>query len=331
MNNDNYFLHILVEAKSEYTQQLSQILTSPIYEGIVSIYNHAKSIAINEESILQTFQELLSKIPKWSEDTLKEEYVRIVLYSKCDWIADLITAVFVSHTKVLSSIHLGSKQRDIDLKIPTPSIFIHNVYINVAREFWKNPYLFYSENLNPIDSQRNMRDCEKIIQDSIKNTIRKLLPVKHIIKEYLGEDCQDSIMTEDITSHFSSDHCNKLKKMIQLDLDNINIENQETDYTNNIKSSDTQSLINIKTINDNNVVNSDISSKISDKSKNLEDTFNNYETNKESVVVPPKSDTVSQMSNSSAISKIKMMRNRDRPKHIIPAEILEEQDNSSYF
>ena len=340
-NNNKSFLHILVDAKSEYTQQLTQILSSPIYEGIISIYKYAKTIAENQETVLQTFQELLSKIPKWTEATLNEEYTRIVLYSKCDWIADLITAVFISHTKVLSSIHLGSKQRNIDLKIPTPIIFIHNVYINVAREFWKNPYLFYNDNLNPIDIQRNMRDCENIIRECIQNTIRKLLPVKHIIKEYLGEDCQDSIATEDITSHFSSHHCDKLKKMAKLDLDNINIENQETDYTNNIKETDVQSVISIKTIN---VDKDDSSNTIEDVitntiSKNLEENFNDYAPDKK--IVAPKSlklkethrdEVASQISNASSVRQLKLMRSMDRPrKHIIPEEILEDQDNTSYF
>ena len=59
MDNDNQsFLHVLVDAKSEYTQQLTQILSSPIYEGISSIYKHSKNISKNQETILQTFQEL---------------------------------------------------------------------------------------------------------------------------------------------------------------------------------------------------------------------------------------------------------------------------------
>ena len=36
------YLHILVEAKKEYTAQLASILTSPMYEGISSIYKHVK-------------------------------------------------------------------------------------------------------------------------------------------------------------------------------------------------------------------------------------------------------------------------------------------------
>ena len=336
---DSSFLHILIDAKTEYTQQLTTILSSPIYEGIISIYKHSKQTAHSKETILKNFQENLSKIPSWSEKTLEEEYTRIVLYSKCDWLIDLITAVFISHTKVLSSIHLGSKQRTIDLKIPTPTVFIHSIYINVAREFWKNPYLFYDENLNNIDIQRNMRDCEQIIKECIKNTIRKLLPVKHIIKEYLGEDCNDTILTEDITSQFSSDHYNKLKKMAKLDLDNINIENQETDYTNNITNEETQSIISIKSIAKNNKENSLSNDELEHSFKSYSPTNKDKETESENKnlekVVPPKpiiksSDLVSTLSTTSSVRRLKLLRTHDRPKKIVSSDILED-DNPSYF
>ena len=35
------------------------------------------------------FQELLSKIPNWSKETLDAEFQRIMLYSRCDWISDI--------------------------------------------------------------------------------------------------------------------------------------------------------------------------------------------------------------------------------------------------
>ena len=43
-------------------------------------------------------------------------------------------------------------------------------------------------------------------------------------------------------------------------------------------------------------------------------------------------ETVSQISTTSSVRQLKLIRSMDRPrKHIIPEEILEDQDNSSYF
>ena len=241
------YLHILVEAKNEYTGQLASILTSPMYEGIASIYEHAKKSSKGDHLLIQ-FQELLSRIPNWNTETLEKEFQRIMLFSRCDWISDLITAVFVSHTKVLSSIHLGNKQRNIELKVPTPIRFIHTVYVNIAREFWKNPYLMYDVGVSSTEQQRNLRDSENIIRECIRQSIRKLLPVKHIIKEYLGENDSNSIYTEDITSTLSNVHIEQIKRMVEVDMQRMNITNREEDYTNHIEDDDVNSILTVKTV-----------------------------------------------------------------------------------
>ena len=93
-------------------------------------------------SHLWVFQNLLSHVPKWSQEIIDTEYNRLVDQSKCDWLEDLVTAVFVSHTKILTAIRIGKKHKKIHLKVPKIDNFIHKVYIQVAREFWKTPFLF---------------------------------------------------------------------------------------------------------------------------------------------------------------------------------------------
>ena len=180
---------VLVDAKMEYTKQLTNIIVPHIFDGIKSIYETSKSVCnLNKDgNVLMRFQEQLSQIPKWNQEIIDEEYNRIVENSGCDWLDELVTAVFLSHTKILTSIKSNKKQNKINLKIPKIDHFIHKCYIESAREIWKNPYLF-SDRYNQIDYQRNVRDCNTIISDSIEETIRKLLPVKSILKEYLGEN-----------------------------------------------------------------------------------------------------------------------------------------------
>ena len=88
---------------------------------------------VNSNSVLKQFQILLGQIPKWSKETLKDEVDRIKLESKCDWIEDLVTAVFVSHTKILTSIKNNNKK--INLKIPKLENFIHKCYMITLRFF----------------------------------------------------------------------------------------------------------------------------------------------------------------------------------------------------
>ena len=175
MEVSNY--HVLVEAKTEYTKTLASILIPRLREGIYSIFQESIDYCKEHEcqnKLLTTFQKYLASIPRCSEHMIQEEYERIQRLSKCEYIDDLITAVFVAHTKILTSIRNNSKIKNIDLAIPKPQTFIHKTYIECARMFWKQPYVFilstnYSDNMEitKIKQQQNYRECEKIIQEAL--------------------------------------------------------------------------------------------------------------------------------------------------------------------
>jgi len=183
------YSHYLLEVKQEYTKQLSNMLVPVMYEGLMSIYNEAKKI--KKDSPMKTFQILLSRIPQWNQNIINNEYQRIISKTQCDWINDLITAVFISHAKILSSIKTKKNNKTLNLKVPNGDYFIHKAYIECARQFWKIPYLFYDD-VNTIEYQRNLREIEAIIEQSINETIRKLLPVKNILQQYIALDESDS-------------------------------------------------------------------------------------------------------------------------------------------
>ena len=214
-------LAILVDAKFEYTKQLINILKNNIFQGIKKIYINAKEYSIEHDEtdrILKKFQFYLSEIPKWNQEMILNEVSEILEKSKCDWLEELITAVFVSHTRILTSINTGKSKKKINLNIPKIDHFIHQCYIDAARAFWKTPYLF-DDTLSNYDYQRNRRDAEGLIETSIQETIRKQLPVKHILKEYLGKD-YDTEEEEDIESE---DYSN-LRKMVKAEIENCSKE-----------------------------------------------------------------------------------------------------------
>ena len=212
---------VLVDAKMEYTKQLTNILVPYIFEGIKSIYETSKGVCnMNKDvNILMRFQEQLSQIPKWNQEIIDEEYNRIVENSGCDWLDELVTAVFLSHTKILTSIKSNKKKNKINLKIPKIDHFIHKCYIESAREVWKNPYLF-SDRYKQCDYQRNIRDCNTIISESIEETIRKLLPVKSILKEYLGDNGDDN------DNFVPEQYRDNLRKLVKKELELV--KNKET-------------------------------------------------------------------------------------------------------
>ena len=217
---NKYNMNVLVEAKKEYTKQLISILTPQIYIGIQSIYKAAQKYCqeSGDKNIWSKFQYLLARTPSWNQEKLDTEFKRIVNVTECDYIEDLLTAVFVSHTKVYSSIRLKKKSKTIELNVPTGSHFMHKVYIECARSFWKCPFLYDTE-FNKLDLQRNLIQAEKVIKEGIEETIRKMLPVKDVLKRYLGNDYNDDEEEEDITSDVSNQTKKNLRKLIKFEIE----------------------------------------------------------------------------------------------------------------
>ena len=200
---------IFVQAKIEYSKQLINTLKPHMYDGIKSIYDDSKDIykENSSTSLLFIFRTLLEKIPEWNNELIVTETDRIIECSKCDWLDELVTAVYISHTKILMSI--GNNNNKINLTIPKLINFIHKCYINIAREIWKNPLLF-SEDISGYEYQKNMNVIETIICDCIENTIRISLPVKEILKEHL--DIYDNKSTPEQDS--DSKLLNELKELL---------------------------------------------------------------------------------------------------------------------
>ena len=189
MGSKEVYSHYLLEVKRDYTKQLCNLLVPVMYEGILSLYTSAKNA--RKDVPMKMFQLVLSKVPEWNQHTITTEYNRIITKTNCEWINELITAVFISHAKILSSIKTKKKTKTLNLKIPNGDYFIHKAYIECARQFWKNPYLLYDE-VNSIEYQRKLRDSEQIIEQCVEETIRKLLPIRNILQQYIAVDEESS-------------------------------------------------------------------------------------------------------------------------------------------
>ena len=203
---------IFAQAKVEYTAQLIDVLYPHIFDGVKSIYDESKLLYRSKKTpILLIFRELLEKVPIWNSEIIDSECNRIINNSNCDWIDDLITAVFISHTKILTSIGPNQSFNKINITIPKSSSFVHKCYINTAREIWKNPYLF-NESVPGYEFQKNNNEIEEIIKKCIENTIRNSLPIKDILKEHLEGETDSIINQKEI-----------LKQMLREELNNAQL------------------------------------------------------------------------------------------------------------
>ena len=195
---DDFNINVLNESKNEWCGRLLNILTPHILEGLKSIFDESfKLCKTNSEmdKYLMTFQNFISRIPKWSQTIIEEERNRIIERSGCNYLEDLITCVHIIQLKVLTAVRVGQKQKKIDIDIPKLDIFIHKVYINIARKIYTNVYLF-DINLTSLKIQKNNRQIELIIQESIMNTIRDSIPVETILRAYMDETVEEDVIEE---------------------------------------------------------------------------------------------------------------------------------------
>jgi hypothetical protein len=199
---DDFVISNLNESRNEWCARLVSIFTPLIREGIQSIFNEAWKLCLDTNEInkyLMTFQNLLSRIPKWNSIIVEEERKRIIQRSGCNYLEDLITCVHIIQLKVLTCIRVGNKQKKIDISIPKLDTFIHKIYIHVARKAYMNVYLF-EKNITPLQVQKNNRELEVIIGECILMAIRESIPTEEIIRAYMDESVEqeEEVVIENI-------------------------------------------------------------------------------------------------------------------------------------
>ena len=133
----------------------------------------------------------------------------------------------------------------------------------------ENPYLF-DDSVNNFEYQRNRRDAVQIIEKCYSETIRKQLPVKNILKEYLGseysEDVNDDIeSTNNITDNLRKLVKNEIENCSKEKLSALNIEQPES-----ISEDNSLTKEDINAFNNTNVDNLEVESdNLNDEDKKL--------------------------------------------------------------
>jgi hypothetical protein len=179
------------EAKGEYTKQLIGFIVPAFHRFFMEVLQQATQEEPQSKRQLWKFQELLSQIPEWNIDKVQRETTRIQGFISCDYLEELLTAVFIAHTKVLTAIRIGNKNKRVQITIPKLDHFLHRSLSESSRLLWSSAYLFHNE-LSAIEKQKNHRQIEQLLQEGVQQAIRGLLPVKNILKDYLAEPDHDT-------------------------------------------------------------------------------------------------------------------------------------------
>jgi hypothetical protein len=175
---------LFTETRNEYLKQLSSWIVPPLVEFFRKEYN---SLSAKEgKRTMVAFQNFCAEVPRWNQDVIDSNIGIILDNCRCDYVEELMTAVFIAHTKMLTAIRVNTKKKNLQITLPKLDHFLHRVFVECARGFWKAPFLF-AEELMPIEKQKNVLQAEAMCTEALSGAVRSLLPVKNILRDYLDE------------------------------------------------------------------------------------------------------------------------------------------------
>jgi hypothetical protein len=178
-------------AKTQLREHLASLLVPHVSEGFWSIQKNAHEMCQRNKQpgeTIRTFQNMLTKIPEWTDSTVTEETDRILKKSKCAYMDDLLMGVFLSYMKSFASLQYKGRSSQVKMEFERPNVskFIHELYVQSARKVWKSAYLFKTD--VPSEQQsKNRHEIEDIIYKTIDDVVRSFLPWDVITKNYFTE------------------------------------------------------------------------------------------------------------------------------------------------
>lgn len=163
---------LLLDAKKEYVGQLTDVLAPYVLSYMSGLW--AAAAAEHGREATREFRTQLREIPVWNSGIVQSKTQEVE--GRFPYLGDLIAAVFVSVTKILSSIKLNNDTPNIRLRLPPNDQVVHSVYINTAKEMYENPSLVVADRATRI----------ALVRSSIDTAVRGALPIQEILKAYLG-------------------------------------------------------------------------------------------------------------------------------------------------
>ena len=178
----------LVDAKTEYQNQLNNMLVKPMYNFFKEMYNtiSQNTPGIERENIFSEFQNTLELIPEMNASDVTEAKNKIISDEKT--FSHILTALLIIKTKIMTSVRCDSAEKNIDLKVPSTDHFVHHLLTTAAVNLFNMPLLFLGEitEVTP-DTISCYRELLSLLQLSICETVDFFVPTKNILEQYIGD------------------------------------------------------------------------------------------------------------------------------------------------
>lgn len=168
---------LLIDAKSQFVGKLSDVLAPFVLHHVQELYVQANS-GDDRRAATYRFQSSLRDIPHWNASVTQRRAAEVA--AKYPFLDRLIAACFVANVKILAAVKLHDDKPNVNLRLPSNELFVHRVYVNVAREFYGNPLL--------VKADRPRKAA--LVRAAVEMAINELMPMEDILKAYLEHDAE---------------------------------------------------------------------------------------------------------------------------------------------
>lgn len=172
-------VNVLVTARDEYISQLMAILIPYFKTNFKKIFENSQKNSFIKYK-LRLFQEEIRDIQRWNDVTV-DSRVRELL-NQYPYFGELLKAIFVINVKILSCVKTRSGGKGIKIEVPNVTLFLHKLFIEIARKFYYKPSMILAED----------EEIEELVENVITEILRNQIPIQQILQEYLMDTFDDS-------------------------------------------------------------------------------------------------------------------------------------------
>ncbi len=151
-------VNVLVAAKEEYSKQLINCIQPSIYDVLLSIFEDSQKNNIRLSVSYSNFQKELKAVPHWADYRLEEKISPVS--RKFPYLMDLITAIFVSHVKILACVRLKTDDKSVKIKVPSLKSFLHKIIVACSEQIYYDPQCIHDEKVKMFKlTEQEIEDC----------------------------------------------------------------------------------------------------------------------------------------------------------------------------
>lgn len=184
---ENVNIAVLVESKQEYTQKMIDVIAPHMYRDFYDMFKEGSDVLekMHNRTPKDIFTLVLKNVSKWQEDPTIVKTYTLRLLTECSWLMDLLKTIMVLNTMVLAAIRDNQHSARVNVELPESEVFVYALYKQVAKKMSPNVFVhFYSDDEEKIEKAEEK--MMSVIEKSIKQVILELLPMKHLIAEYMN-------------------------------------------------------------------------------------------------------------------------------------------------